>query len=108
MKHLFNIVKVQKMIDMYAGLLQWFMNSNMNNETGISSKNKKLAEELKKPIIRKFEKLKVNSPFIDNIWGADLADMQLSSKFDKGISFLLYVIYICSKYALDKEKVLQR
>ena len=30
----------------------------------------------RKSIIRKFEKRKVNSSFIDNIWGADLADMQ--------------------------------
>ena len=37
--------------------------------------NKELAEELHKPIIRTFEKREVNSPFIDNIWGADLADM---------------------------------
>ena len=29
--------------------------------------NKELAE-LHKPIIRKFEERKVNSPFIDNIW----------------------------------------
>ena len=28
---------------------------------------KEFAEELHKPIIRKFEKKKVNSPFIDNI-----------------------------------------
>ena len=34
--------------------------------------NKELAEELHKPIIRKFNKRKVQSPFIDNIWGADL------------------------------------
>ena len=33
--------------------------------------NKELAEELQKPIIRKFEKRKVHSSFIDNIWGAD-------------------------------------
>ena len=37
--------------------------------------NKELADELHKPIIRKFEKGKVHSSFIDNIWGADLADM---------------------------------
>ena len=37
--------------------------------------NKDLAEELQKPIIRKFDKRKVHSPFIGNIWGADLADM---------------------------------
>ena len=56
-------------------------------------------EELHKPIIRKFEKRKVRSPFIDNIWGADLADMQLISKFNKGIRFLLCVIDIYNKYA---------
>ena len=61
--------------------------------------NKELAEELHKPIIRKFKKRKVHSPFIDNIWGADLAHMQLISKFSKGFRFLLYVIDIFSKYA---------
>ena len=37
--------------------------------------------------------------FKDNIWGADLADMQLISKFNKGFRFLLCVINIFSKYA---------
>ena len=60
--------------------------------------NKELEEELHKPIIRKFEKRKVHSSFIDNIWGADLADMQLISKFNKGLRFLLCVIDIYSKY----------
>ena len=36
----------------------------------------------------------------DNIWGADLADMQLISKYNNGVRFLLFVIYIYSKYAL--------
>ena len=61
--------------------------------------NKKLAEESYKPIIREFEKRKVHSHFIDNIWGADLADMQLISKFNKGFRFLLCVIEIYSKFA---------
>ena len=39
------------------------------------------------------------SSFRDNIWGADLADMQLISKFNKGFRFLLCVIDIFSKYA---------
>ena len=55
-------------------------------------------EELCKQIIRKFEKRKVHSSFIDNIWGADLADIQLISKFNKEFKFLLYVIDIYSKY----------
>ena len=45
--------------------------------------NQKLAEELHKAIIRKSEKRKVCSSFIYNIWGADLADMQLISKLKK-------------------------
>ena len=35
-----------------------------------------LADELHKPIIKKFYKRKVYSQFKDNIWGVDLADMQ--------------------------------
>ena len=41
----------------------------------------------------------MHSSFKDNIWGIDLADMQLLSKFNKGFRFLLCVIDIFSKYA---------
>ena len=61
--------------------------------------NKQLAKDLRKPVIRKFKKRKIYSGFKDNIWGADLADMQLISKFNKGFRFLLCVIDIFSKYA---------
>ena len=37
--------------------------------------------------------------FKDNIWGADLADIQLISKFNKGTRFLSCVIDIFIKYA---------
>ena len=46
--------------------------------------NKQLAEELNKPVIRKFNKRKVHSYFIDNIWGVDLSDMQQISKCSGG------------------------
>ena len=45
--------------------------------------NKELVKELHKPIIRKFNKIKVHSSSIDNIWAAGLADMQLIKKFNK-------------------------
>ena len=61
--------------------------------------NKELNEELHKPIIRKLEKRKVHLPFIDNIWGTDLANMQLLSKINKRILFLLCVFDIYSKCA---------
>ena len=38
-------------------------------------------------------------PFIDDIWGADLPNMQLISKFNKGFGLLLCVTNIYSKYA---------
>ena len=67
--------------------------------TKITPQNEQLAEELHKPIIRKFKKRKVYSRFKDNIWGDDLADMQLLSKYNKGIRFLLCAIDIFSIYA---------
>ena len=39
------------------------------------------------------------SSFRGNIWSADLADMQLLSKFNKELRFLLCIIDIFSKYA---------
>ena len=60
--------------------------------------NKQLAEELHKPIIRNFKKRTVYSGFRDNIWGADLADVQLKSKFNKGFRFLLCIIDVLSKH----------
>ena len=43
-------------------------------------------------------KKKVYSEFKDNIWGADLADMQLISNFNGGFRFLICIIDIFSKY----------
>ena len=42
--------------------------------------DQRLAEELQKPIIKKINKNKVQSLLMDNIWGAEQADMQLISK----------------------------
>ena len=64
-----------------------------------NKENIQLADERHKPIIRKFKKRKVYSSFRDNIWGVDLADMQLLSKFNKEFKFLLCVIDIFTKYA---------
>ena len=58
-----------------------------------------LADELHKPVIKKFNKRKVYSQFKDNMWGVDLADMQSLSKKNKGIKYLLCAIDLFSKYA---------
>ena len=61
--------------------------------------NYQLANELHKPIIRKFKKRTVYSPFKDNIWGVDLADMQSLSKYNKGFKYLPCAIDLFSKHA---------
>ena len=58
-----------------------------------------LADELHKPVIRKFNKRKVYSQFNDNIWRVDLANTKLLSKQNKGIKYLLCAIDLHSKYA---------
>ena len=57
--------------------------------------DQQLAKELHKPIIKKIKKRKVQSPFLDNIWGTDLSDMQFISNFNKEIRFY-YVLMLFS------------
>ena len=57
-----------------------------------------LAEELHKPIKRKFRKRRVFVNGIDKIWAGDLADMRAFSKHNDGVTFLLLIIDIFSKY----------
>ena len=91
------------MMDINMKLLQWsiYCFDKKSSGSGIKNENissKELAEEVHKSITRKRKKRKVYSSFIDNIQDADLADMQLKSKFNKGFTFLLCVIDIFSKY----------
>ena len=69
--------------------------------SGIKSmpQNEELARELHKPIIRKLKKIKLYSAFKDNIWGVNLADMQLISKFNKDLDFY-YVLLTFLAYML--------
>ena len=62
--------------------------------------NEKLAEELPKPIIRSFKKRTVYSGFKDNTWGADLADMQSISKFDKGFRYCVLLLFLVNMLGL--------
>ena len=66
---------------------------------GSGVNNKQLAEELHKTIIKNFKKRKVYFSFKDNIWGVDLDDMSLISKFKKGIKYLLCLIDLFPTYA---------
>ena len=94
----FKIASDQKYDGYQTGLAsmvyKFFHKKSQGSGVANNNKNKQLAEELHKPIIRKFEKRKLYSSFRDNIWGVDLADMQVLSKYNKGYRFLLCVIFI--------------
>ena len=102
----FNIAKNPKYSEYQRGLASMVYKffdkktsgSGIKNNN-ISNKSEELSEEPNKTIIRKFNKRKAESAFIDNIWDADHADMQLISKFNKRFRFILCVIDIYSKYA---------
>ena len=82
-----------------ASMVYKFFDKKSSGSGIINESNYQLANELHKPIIRKFKKRKIYSSFRDNIWGVDLADMQLLSKYNKGIKYLLCAIDLFSKYA---------
>ena len=91
------------MMNIKEGLLLWFTNFLIKSEGSYvnvhanNEHNLELPEELHKPITRKLKKRRVYSRFKYNIWGVDLADMQLISTFNKGFRFLLCVIDIFGK-----------
>ena len=64
--------------------------------------NKQLAEELHKPVIKKFKKRKIYARFKDNIWAADFAEMGSLSSKNKNARYLLCVIDVFAKYAWVK------
>ena len=76
-----------------------FFNKKSSGSVIANEPDYQLADELNKKIIRKFKKRKLYSSFRDNIWGANLADMQSLSKYNNGIKYLLCAIDLFSKYA---------
>ena len=93
-----------------ASMVYKFFNKKSSGSGIANVPNYQLANELHKPIIRKFKKRKIYSFYRDNIWGVDLADMQSLSKYYKGNKYLLCAIDMFNKYAWvvplkDKKRV---
>ena len=89
----------------HTSIVGKLINAKVNFGLGAPIKAKKiliipddLAEELCKPVIRKFQRRGVNVNGIDEIFAADLIDMQAFSKDNNGIKYLLTVIDIFPKF----------
>ena len=77
----YKIAKDPKYYDAQRGLAsmmyKFFDKKTAGCDVKSTPQNEQLAKELHKLIIRKFKRREVYSAFKDNIWAADLADMQL-------------------------------
>ena len=92
------------MLVIKEGSLLWFTNFLIKSpQVGMIIRMQIMSilwtSELHKPIIGNVKKRPVYSRFKDNIWGADLADTKLISKFNEGFRFLFCVNDFFSKYA---------
>ena len=94
---------IQNMMDIKEVLLQWFinvLNKNFWQRYYKGNKpNQQWTEEITQTNLQKLSEKKITLTFYRRHLGVDLADIQLISKINKGIRFLLRVIDIFSKYA---------
>ena len=67
--------------------------------------NEVLAEELPKPVIKKFKRRKDYARFKDNSCAADLGEMDSISSFNCSVKYLLLAIDVFTKYAWVKPLV---
>ena len=65
---------------------------------GVVRWSSELADELHKPIRRKFTKRRVVVKKANDIWAADIVEMQPFSRYNNGYKYLLMVIDVFSKY----------
>ena len=65
---------------------------------GVPVISEEIANELHKPVRKHFKKRRVISKHVDDIWAADLVDMQYYSRSNKGFKYILMIIDVFSKY----------
>ena len=82
----------------------WSWSADKKRKTTLSNSDwsQQLADELYKPITRNVSKRSVISNGIDEIWAADLVEMQKFSKWNTGVKYILRVINVFSKYGWIK------
>ena len=80
-----------------ASMVYNFFDKKSSGSGVATEPNYQLSNERHRQIIRRFKRRKFYSSFRDNIWGANLADMQSLSIY-KGIQNLLCAIALFIKY----------
>ena len=96
-------IDMNRNYDGYQRALASMVYKFFDKKTGLRvSVNEHLAEELHKPVIKKFKRRKVYARFKGNIWAANVAERESLSSKNKNFKYLLYVINVFTKYAWVK------
>ena len=83
----------------WGKLARLIINSKQKLGFGFSGLEK-LANELHKPIIRKFKRRKFNfGNFPNEIWSADLIDLKKLKKYNNGFQYIINIIDLYSRHA---------
>ena len=70
----------------------------LKHRLGMGVWSNQLANELHKPVRKRFDKRSVFAKQVDDIWATDLVDMSPFFRSNKDYKYLLTVIDVCSKY----------
>ena len=96
-KQIDNVPYKQRPYDTFA--IKQIINTKQKLGLGVENSNKILSEELHKPKRKKYPRRKIIVNHIDEIFAADLVEMQKFAKLNKGYRYLLTCIDIFSKYS---------
>ena len=65
----------------------------------MSEKKKEIAKEIFSPVIKKFQRIQVQTHYKDECWSIDLIDRSSLAKYNKNYKFIFTIIDNHTKYA---------
>ena len=65
----------------------------------MNQKKKQIAKEIFSPVIKKFQRIQIQTHYKDECWSIDLIDRSSLSKYNKNYKFIFTIIDNHTKYA---------
>ena len=97
------VIARNRIYDGYQRALAIMFYKFFDKRTGLGvSVNEKVTKESHEPVIKKFKRRKFYAGFKDNLWAAELPEMESLSSKNKNVRYLLCVKDIFTKYAWIK------
>ena len=75
------------------------MNMNQKAKAGAELRKKEIVKEIFSPVIKKFQRIQIQTHYKDECWSIDLIDRSNLSKYNKNYKFIFTIIDNHTKYA---------